>query len=181
MAVTVLSAQTIDRLVAEGELGIEPYSQAKTALGMSYGLSSAGYDIRVGSIDRKLFTRANKSSPAPAWLVKPGEFVLLASLERLKIPKNVVAFVHDKSTLARRGLALQNTVLEPGWEGYITLELSNHSQNHVQVKIGQPIAQLVFHLLDEPTSLPYVGKYQNQGAEPTEAIFVDDPEPSQPE
>jgi dCTP deaminase len=152
---------------------IEPFSEAKQALGMSYGLSACGYDIRVGKIDR--FT-PTKDEPVQSYNLRPGEFLLCSSLERFKIPHNVVAKVHDKSTWARKGLALQNTVLEPGWAGFITLELSNHGTKHLRIMVGQPIAQVLFEFLDEPTELPYVGKYQDQPNEPVHAILLADTE-----
>lgn len=147
---------------------IEPFTEAKQALGMSYGLSSCGYDIRVGAIDRRTpFT----TEPVQSYHLMPGEFLLCSSLERFKLPHDLVGKVHDKSTLARRGLALQNTVLEPGWEGHITLELSNHSAKSIRILVGMPIAQVLFELLDAPTDTPYVGKYQNQADAPVHAIY----------
>jgi dCTP deaminase len=159
-------------------LAIEPFvPEKRQACGMSYGLSSAGYDIRIGKINRSQYDSEDKRdasySTAQSWHIKPGEFVLLSSLERVKIPVDLICFVHDKSTLARQGLALQNTVLEPGWEGHITLELSNHGPKSVRILVGQPIAQLIFHVLDVPTGRPYDGKYQNQADEPIHAIMED--------
>lgn len=182
---TVLSDQTIrDRIELGLEsadyrncafgLGIEPFFPSKQVhSGMSYGLSVAGYDIRIGQIDRwKTSSAINdyQQEQVTSTLVRSSDFVLLSSMERFKIPVDLIAFVHDKSTLARKGLALQNTVLEPGWEGYITLELSHHGIGTVQIEVGMPIAQVVFHQLDRPAQFPYNGKYQNQGAEPTHAI-----------
>lgn len=173
---TVLSAQTILRRVAQNTdepLLIEPFEpQSKQFKGMSYGLSVAGYDIRIGKIDRTAPGKSGRYS-AESVLVKPNDFILLASLERIKLPRDIIAFVHDKSTLARKGLALQNTVIEPGWEGYITLELSNHGPEHIRILVGQPIAQLVFHYLDQPTDRPYKGKYQNQPDRPVGPILED--------
>jgi dCTP deaminase len=125
------------------------------ASGMTYGLGPAGYDVRV---DQNL-------------LLKPGAFALASTVERFKIPNNILATVHDKSTWARRGLAVQTTVIEPGWEGYLTLELSNHSNNSIKLESGSPIAQIIFHMLLEPTEMPYNGKYQGQLAGPQPAIF----------
>lgn len=176
---TILSAQSIDirvqasvnRVLAMRELGdnsllIDPWChESKKVNGLSFGLTAAGYDIRIGSFGKMKWTHYN---------LKPGEFLLASSLERVKVPHDLQVIVHDKSTLARQGLALQNTVLEPGWEGHITLELSNHGPNIISLQQGQPIAQLIFHLLDVPTDRPYTGKYQDQGAEPVEAIFEED-------
>ncbi len=163
---------------------IEPFVEwPKQVMGMSYGLSQCGYDIRLGKINRPGATfsgdkpggnKTPKENAAQSWLVKPGDFLLLASLERFEIPHDLAATVLDKSTLARKGLALQNTILEPGWKGYITLELSNHGPESVRIFVGQPIAQVVFHILDQPVRTPYHGKYQNQGADPTPAILLAD-------
>lgn len=80
------------------------------------------------------------------------------------MPNDVMGVVHDKSSWARRGLTVQNTVVEPGWYGYLTIELTNHSENEMRILSGTPITQIVFHLLDEITEQPYPanGKYQNQ-------------------
>jgi dCTP deaminase len=122
--------------------------------GMTYGLSSCGYDLR---IDQDVY-------------LAPGEFALASTVEMFNMPDDLAGIVHDKSSLARRGIALQNTVIEPGWRGYLTLELSNHGWNPVQFYQGMPIAQVIFHVLDYPTHRPYEGKYQDQLRGPQEAI-----------
>jgi hypothetical protein len=81
----------------------------------------------------------------------------------------VVGVVHDKSSLARRGIAVQNTVLEPGWRGFLTLEITNHGPEPIMLKSGCAVAQVVFTFLDEPTERPYRGKYQDQEAGPQAA------------
>lgn len=158
----ILSAQSIRRYCIYDAM-INPFTERGVEAGKSYGLTAAGYDIRVGKVgigDDDCYIRLD-----------PGDFILVSSLERIKMPKNLQAIVHDKSSWARKGLCVQNTVLEPGWEGYITLELSFHRpKHHVVVHEGDPIAQLVFHVLDEETELPYKGKYQNQPDRPVEAI-----------
>ena len=165
---TVLSAQTILKRVTRPyltpwPLEIDPFFPNKQlAYGASYGLTSAGYDIRVGELS---------SIPSMEYKrLERGDFLLCASMERIKVPIDLQVIVHDKSSWARKGLALQNTVLEPGWEGYITLELSNHGRESLVIHRGQPIAQLIFHKLDAPTCEPYKGKYQNQGRMPTPTI-----------
>lgn len=171
---TILSAQTIARRIAERSatdaqwlFNIEPFVPvAKQTMGMSYGLTAAGYDIRVGALDGSDIT--------PSLTLYPGNFCLVASLERVEIPHDLQVIVHDKSSWARQGLALQNTVLEPGWRGHITLELSNHGQETLRIMRGQPIAQLVFHQLDYPTELPYSGKYQDQCHLPVHSIEMPD-------
>ncbi len=131
---------------------ITPFCERGIFEGMSYGLSSAGYDIR---LDQTI-------------VIRPGEFTLASTLEQFDIPDDILAIVHDKSSWARRGIALQNTVFEPGWKGYATLEISDHRHEGEAILIpaGAPIAQLVFHQLIVPTEMPYSGKYQGQAKRP---------------
>lgn len=149
---TVLSGQSI-RAYCHAQNMIYPFNERKVKNGMSYGLSIAGYDIRC---DQHL-------------IIQPGEFVLASSMERFKMPENVIAFVHDKSTWARRGLAVQNTVIEPGWKGYLTLELTNHGKDTIEICERGPIAQIIFHYTDFYVEQPYNGKYQNQERGPVAA------------
>jgi len=147
----VLPAQTIRQLGL-----VEPFIERTKVNGMSAGLSCAGYDIRI----------ANNVTLAR------GEFALGSTIERFKMPNNVIGIVHDKSTWARRGLSVFNTVIEPGWEGYLTLELVSHYQyGRLAIREGSPIAQVVFHFLYAPTESPYRGKYNNQEAGPQPARF----------
>jgi len=105
--------------------------------------------------------------------VYPGDFVLASTIERFCIPNDVLIVAHDKSSWARRGLAVQNTIFDPGWRGYATLELTNHGRSSLSILAGDPIAQVVCHLLTEPTRQPYgingTGKYQDQEASPQPA------------
>jgi dCTP deaminase len=148
---TVLSAQTLRKIRP-----VEPFVDRAKFNGMSYGLSSAGYDIR---IDKD-------------YTIGRGGFILAASMEEFFMPNNVIAIVHDKSSWARKGLFVQNTVIEPGWTGYLTIELTYHGHTPAPLNIpaGAPIAQIIFHFLDQPTEQPYRGKYQGQQAGPQEAI-----------
>jgi len=85
------------------------------------------------------------------------------------MPLDLLGRVTDKSTWARRFLTVQNTIIEPGWCGYLTLELTNHSDVDIHIMRGMPIAQIIFDVLDEPTEKPYMGKYQNQQSGPVAA------------
>ena len=62
-------------------------------------------------------------------------------------------------------------MIEPGWRGYLTLELTNHGEREIRVAGGTPIAQIIFHLLDAPAEHPYAGKYQDQRQGPQAAIL----------
>lgn len=119
----------------------------------SFGLTEAGYDIRIKqdvSFD------------------KPG-FILASSVERFTMPINLVGILHDKSTWARLGLSVFNTVIEPGWEGYLTLELVYHGSGDLYIPGGSGIGQVIFHEVVETSS--YKGKYQNQENSPVKAKF----------
>ncbi|MGQ3671808.1 dCTP deaminase [Xanthobacter sp. TB0136] len=131
---------------------ITPFYERTVAHGMTFGLGPAGYDVRI----------------AETLILEPGGFSLASTIEHFDIPADLIAFVHDKSTWARLGLALQNTVAEPGWHGFLTLELTNHSAAPIQILAGMPIAQIIFHELTGVTAFPYAGKYQDQapGAQP---------------
>jgi dCTP deaminase len=137
---------------------IEPFHERSVRNGLSFGLSHAGYDIRC----------------AQDALLRPGQFMLLSSVENFEMPTNLIAFVYDKSTWARRGLSLFNTVIEPGWRGEaLTLEAKNQGDQLIRIQAGDPIAQIVFQRLVAPTTKPYSGKYQDQDANPVSAILED--------
>lgn len=122
--------------------------------GMSWGLSEAGYDIRIKD----------------EVILKPWKrFSIASSLERFTMPDNLLGVVHDKSTWARQGLSVFNTVLEPAWEGWLTLELVYHGERVLCIEAGAPIAQVLFHEVKHPAH--YSGKYQNQPDEPVAAIL----------
>ena len=87
------------------------------------------------------------------------------------MPDTVAGIIYNKSTWARRGLSVFNTVVEPGWKGHLTMELSNHGAVTIQIPAGVGIAQVIFYFLDRPTDNPYTGKYQGQKPGPQAAIF----------
>lgn len=132
-----------------------PFAERTRYNGLTYGLGPAGYDVR---IDQKI-------------VLPPGGFSLASTLEHFDMPTDVLGIVHDKSTWARLGLAAQNTVIEPGWKGYLTLELTNHSKEEIVIEDGTAIAQIIFHVMDRPASVAYDGKYQNQARGPQPAIL----------
>lgn len=166
----ILSAQTIRHRCINGSM-ITPFHERTVANGKTFGLGAAGYDVRV---EFKVGTMHRFSALRHSYwdgFYEPGHRFLLASTtERFIMPDNVMGIVHDKSSWARKGLTVQNTVIEPGWAGFLTLELTYHGEDELVVCYGDPIAQIVFHLLDAITEQPYGGKYQNQERGPQEAI-----------
>lgn len=160
----ILSSQTIRRLAKQGL--VMPFKEHfHDELGNSGGLGPCGYDV---TLERELE-------------IKPGDFALVATTEHFCLPNDVMFVVHDKSTWIRQGIAVHNTVAEPGWRGFLTLELSHCGTRPVNIPAGCSIAQVVFHFLDYPTVEPYQGKYQDQPAGPQPARWYSDPRPTAPE
>jgi dCTP deaminase len=150
----ILSAQSIVSRRVETPM-ISPMVKSSVVNGMTFGLGPSGYDIRIKE----------------TILMLPKGYRLASSIEYFNLPDDIMARVHDKSSWARRGITVQNTVAEPGWYGFLTLEIKNHNWYPYIIKAGSPIAQIVFETLDEPTVLPYKGKYQGQASGPQKAIF----------
>jgi len=134
---------------------IHPFEERGLSNGRTYGLSSCGYDVRLAQT---------------IWLW-PFWGRLGSVQEYIRMPIDVCAEVKDKSTNARLFVLVQNTIIEPGWEGYLTLELTRFLPWPIRLKKGTPIAQIVFKMLDEPTDSPYEGKYQYQSKGPQKAIL----------
>lgn len=139
--------------------------------GTSYGLSEAGYDIRIKQ--RVTFIPSNTNPSGFSTLIDfkefYGKFCLASAFEEFNMPDNLVGIVHDKSTWARQGVSLFNTVIEPGWKGFLTLELVYHGTKELTIPAGSGIAQVIFHQTSESSA--YKGKYQNQADKPVAAIF----------
>lgn len=127
--------------------------------GVSFGLGSVSYDCRLG--DEFIMKPGADPVTKKELILFPGEFVLATTAETITLPAYITAIVRDKSTWARRGIALQNTLIDPGFSGKVTLEISNHSKCAVTIPVGAGICQFVF---DEhaPARRPYDGKYQGQ-------------------
>lgn len=128
---------------------------SEIAHGTSYGLSEVGYDIRCA--EDIIF---DGSKP-------DGRFRLASAVEYFTMPNDLIGSVCDKSTWARRGVSVFNTLIKPGWEGYLTLELSLCTNLPLHIPKGSAIAQVIFSEIMIPSS--YKGIYQNQKAGPQEA------------
>jgi dCTP deaminase len=123
--------------------------------GTTYGCGPASYDIRI----------------AQDILVEPGRHYIVSAVERFLMPDDVSATVHDKSTWARELLVAQNTLIDPGFKGGLTIELSAHGARTFEIMAGTPIVQIQFGWLDETTDRPYRGKYYDQTEEPQPPIY----------
>lgn len=152
--------------------------------GVTYGLGEAGYDIRIA---QTVIFKPNGWHPADTrpcvarkWHMPdgsqvgdygPGRFILASAMEEFQMPNNLVGIVHDKSSWARRGLSVFNTVIESGWCGWLTLELVFHGDEELIIPAGSGIAQVVFHSTTDTAT--YAGRYNNQPDRPIEAIHAD--------
>lgn len=154
-------------------------SQKHHSHGVSWGLAEAGYDIRIkqkvifkndawgpGS-GRTVATKWTEEDGTRMGNVWKGRFVLASAIEEFDMPNCLVGIVHDKSTWARRGLSVFNTVIEPGFRGGLTLELVFHGDGELIIPAGSGIAQVLFHTIAEPAE--YAGKYQFQSTDPEPA------------
>jgi dCTP deaminase len=111
------------------------------------------------------------------FILHPGEFVLGQTLERVTLPDDLVARLEGKSSLGRLGLLIHSTAgfVDSGWEGNLTLELSNVANLPITIYHAMPIGQISFMRMDAPVERPYGSdetrsKYQGQ-AEPTPSRF----------
>ena len=139
--------------------------------GVSWGLTECGYDIRIKQKVEFLYdSRGNRKVFVDGKFYDHGRFALASAIEEFQMPLNLMGVVHDKSTWARQGLSVFNTIIEPGWEGFLTLELDYKRDGILCIPAGSGIAQVIFHQTKEAAE--YTGKYQNQADRPVEAIFL---------
>ena len=148
------------------------------AHGMTYGLGEAGYDIRIKQEIR--FYPVNPDAEFKKFRVMTftndsftnddeGRFTLASAIEEFQMPTHLLGRVCDKSSWARKGLSVFNTVIEPGFIGGLTLELVYHGNTELIIPAGAPIAQVIFEEVKNPAQ--YNGKYQSQSSEPTPSKY----------
>ena len=158
---------------------IEPFVDGQKRDGViSYGLSSYGYDARVGT-DFKIFTNVNSSVVDPknfdqqsfvdrntdVCVIPPNSFALARTVEYFRIPRDVLVICVGKSTYARCGIIVNVTPLEPEWEGHVTLEFSNTTPLPARIYANEGACQFLFLQGNEPCEVSYrdkAGKYQGQ-------------------
>jgi dCTP deaminase len=129
----------------------------------SHGLAECGYDLRLKQ--DIVFTSVGVEVDG-VW--SAGNFTLASAMEEFQMPDHLCGVVHDKSTWARRGLSVFNTVVEAGWAGFLTLELVYHGRDRLHIPAGSGIVQVLFHLT--ANFAKYDGKYQHQPDRPVTAI-----------
>lgn len=159
---------------------IEPFEEKLVRAGViSFGLSSFGYDIRVAP-EFRIFTastgqltvvdpkyldeRALVPYEGEICIIPPNSFALARSVEYFRMPRNVMGLCLGKSTYARAGIVTNFTPFEPGWEGHVTIEISNTTPLPAKIYANEGIAQVLFFEGEQP-EVSYAdrqGKYQAQ-------------------
>jgi dCTP deaminase len=175
---SVKNDRWIRKMVTECNM-INPFAESQVREGVvSFGLSSYGYDLRVAD-EFKIFTnvyttivdpkhfdeRSFVEFRGPVCVIPPNSFALGRSVEYFKIPRNVITVCVGKSTYARCGIIVNVTPLEPEWEGFVTLEISNTAPLPARVYANEGLCQIVFIGADELCEVSYKdkkGKYQAQ-------------------
>ena len=178
-----LQADRWIRKMSQEERMIEPFvdTQVRYVDGrkvISYGLSSYGYDLRVGN-EFKVFTNLNNTIVDPknfsesafvhveadTCIIPPNSFALACSVEYFRIPRDVLTVCIGKSTYARCGIIVNVTPFEPGWEGFVTLEISNTTPLPAKIYANEGLAQVLFYKGEESCEISYAdrqGKYMRQ-------------------
>ena len=145
--------------------------------GVSHGLAEVGYDIRLKQdihFKCPVYNMGGSLVQPPAVFINNtdaeyGRFTIASAIEEFDMPMHLMGIVNDKSTWARKGISVFNTVIEPGFRGGLTLELVFHGNEDIHIPAGSGIAQVIFHDLTE--SACYNGKYQDQSTNPEPSRF----------
>jgi dCTP deaminase len=189
MPISVLSDGTIRRLVAEGRVRIDPWDETMVQpasvdlrLGRSFRVF---HNHRIGAIDLadppKNLTEHVVIDDGGSFVIHPGEFVLGTTQEYVELPDDIVSRIEGKSSLGRLGLIVHATAgfVDPGFEGTLTLEITNLTRVPIILWPGKPIAQLSFMALDQPAQRPYghpdLGSHYHGQVEATESRYEGGP------
>jgi dCTP deaminase len=186
--VSVLSDRDIEAALVAGRIKIQPYDQADLqpssvdlhldrAFRVFRNNRYPYIDVRAAQPD---LTELLSVADDEAFVLHPGEFVLGQTLEWVELPDDLVARLEGKSSLGRLGLLIHSTAgyVDPGWQGKLTLELSNVAKLPIALYGGMKIGQISFLEMSSRVDRPYGSaglgsKYQGQ-AEPTASVFFED-------
>lgn len=173
----ILSDHTIYQYLDDGRLVIEPLEREQ--------IQPASVDIRLGrhflKLDENKFEAMTMTDEInyvhfeeDAIIIPSNSFLLATTMEYIKLPCDLTAFVEGRSSIGRMGLFIQNAGwVDPGFEGEITLELYNANRLPIRLEAGRRICQLVFAKMDAEAKNPYTGKYQCQRSAVGSRIFLD--------
>jgi dCTP deaminase len=186
---SVLSDASIRELVSSGRVKIEPWDDAMVQpasvdlrLGPSFRVF---HNFRVESIDLAAppttLTELVEIGPDEPFVIHPGEFVLGSTEEYVELADDLVARIEGKSSLGRLGLIVHATAgfVDPGFQGTLTLEITNLTRVPIKLWAGKPIAQLSFMTLDRAAERPYghpdLGSHYHGQVEATESRYEGGP------
>ena len=162
----ILSDSTLHSLLDNGDLSVSPLDK--------HAIQPASIDCRLGShylalddSNQSVLTFDNpigyRDISGDSVVIAPHSFILATTMEYIKLPPYLSAFVEGRSSIGRMGLFIQNAGwVDAGFEGCITLELYNANSLPIQLESGRRICQLVFCKMDQEPKSPYSGKYQGQ-------------------
>ena len=164
-------------MIARGELVVEPLTEESVQpasidcrLG-SHFLLIDDFNMQSISMDREIRYR---EFDGDAITLPPHSFLLATTMEYVRLPDDLTAFVEGRSSIGRLGLFIQNAGwVDPGFEGRITLELYNANSLPIQLQAGRRVCQLVFCKMDQKAAAPYKGKYQGQTKSVGSRVFRD--------
>ena len=184
----ILSDRSIREGIESGRIEIEPFDESclqPSSVDLHVDrkfrtFHNARYpfiDVKVDMPDLTELIEVEGESP---FILHPGEFVLGSTLERVRLPDDLVARLEGKSSLGRLGLLIHSTAgyVDPGWDGFLTLELSNVANLPITIYPGMKIGQISFFRLTTPAERPYGAKgrgskYQGQSG-PTASRFFEE-------
>ena len=184
----VLSDRTIPRLLAEGRIVIDPYDDVappaverrRARRPLLPRLPQQPLPVHRRQAGAGGSDRAGRDRRREPFILHPGEFVLGSTLERVALPDDLVARLEGKSSLGRLGLLIHSTAgfIDPGWDGHVTLELSNVANLPITIYHGMKIGQISFMQLTEPAETPYGSdglgsKYQGQRGPDAEPLLAE--------
>ncbi len=184
----ILSDRTIREEIAAGRIQIDPFDEAcvqPSSVDLHVDASfRVFHNARYPYIDvakpMEDLTELVEVKGGEPFILHPGEFVLGATTERVGLPDDLVARLEGKSSLGRLGLLIHSTAgyVDPGWDGYLTLELSNAANLPITIYPGMKIGQISFFRLTTPADVPYGSKaagskYQGQRG-PTPSRFFEE-------
>ena len=187
----ILSDKTIKEYLKEGKIGIDSLKDEKqiqpSSIDMRLGKEFKVFKvIRKAYIDPKdeedlsLYMESTTVKDGEAFIIHPNEFALATTLEYVKVPDDLVARVEGRSSMGRLGVTMHVTAgfIDPGFEGNITLEISNIGAMPVALYPGQRVCQIVFETMTTPSELPYGhpdrnSKYMGQTSPESSRIKLD--------
>ena len=177
----ILSDKQIRNLLEKRELIIEPIDNSQ--------IQASSVDLRLGNefitfpedidvidvLDENITKYLKKIQiNENGFIIKPKQFILATTIEYIKLPDYITAFVEGRSSLGRLGLFIENAGwVDAGFEGNITLEFFNANSRPLKIYPNMRICQLVFAKMEEPAEKPYRGKYFKQVGVMPSKIYMD--------